>query len=1205
MRKSRFTISTVGVSLVALLTIVQAQNISTLAGGGPNNLSSNISTLGTPWAVVQDAKGNTYISDNLSNRVFKVNGSGILTVEAGDIVPNYNANNHGDNNPATLASLAAPQGIALDSNGILYIADTSNNAVRVVNTQNSAVTIAGVTIPAGVIETIAGDGSGTPGYFGDGGPATSALLNGPSGVWLDADNNLYIADTLNSRVRVVNTQATTIQFPGTLAPSVPPGDIATIVGTGTPGFGDGPINTAKIDLPDGIFVTGSATAGTIVIVLSDTANNRVRAVNTQAATTASVAGVSILAGNIVTVAGDGTAGYSGDSGIATIAELNHPSAAITDNLGNLYIADGDNLPKQGSNTSNEVIRKVNSSNTISTFAGTNGTQCSNGILPCGDGGPATSANLWAPTGVFVSGTGNLLIADQNDDAIREVSGGNIQTVMGVLLNTSYAPFPVTLTSAATNAALRRPAGVASDAAGNAYIADTFNNAIRKVNASGTISTFVGDSLPCNTSNCGDGGPASQATVTTPFDVAFDNTGNLYIADSGDNVIRVVNNQSSAITIAGQTIQPGTIFTVAGNGTPCTSTPCGDGGTSTTAQLNSPEGLFIDNTGNIFIADTNDNAIRVVNPRSSGSIVIAGVTVPAGEIVTVAGTANPNAGCTNPIAPACGDTGPATSALLNGPGGVGLDSLGNIYIADTGDNRVRVVNGSSGVINAFAGTGVACSSNCMNGGPALDALLDAPENLFVDLAGNVFIADSFDYEAREVTTDGNIQGVAGNETRGFSGDGGLATSAQLDVPFGISGDPFGNLLIADIVEWRVRKVTRLVVTEPRADLSSSQLAFSDQPVHTTSAARAITVTNDGFGTSLTFTNDGTLSGANASDYAIASNSCASSLPSGASCTITIKFSPTAKGPRLATLAIADNAGGIPGSQQFVAISGTGLEVTALGEQADYFGEGKADYTVWRPSDGTFYSLDSSGKELAKAWGASTDTPVIGDFDGDGKTDFAVWRSSSATWYILQSSNGKEIAKQLGGSGDVPVPGDYDGDGKTDFAVRRPSNGTWYIIQSSNGVEITKPFGASTDVPVPGDYDGDGKTDIAVWRPSTGTWYIVLSSNGEEITKQFGASTDVPVPADYDGDGKTDIAVWRPSTGIFYIIQSSTGKEVVKPLGQKGDVPVARDYDGDGKADFAVWQPSNGTWYVIQSSTGKTITKAFGASTDIPMNKPIGQ
>jgi hypothetical protein len=1204
MRKSPFTISAVGVFLVAFLTMVQAQNITTLAGGGPNNLSSNISTLGTPWAVVQDAKGNTYISDNLSNRVFKVNGSGILTVAAGDIVPNYNANNHGDNNPATAASLAAPQGIALDSNGILYIADTGNNAVRVVNTQNSAVTVAGVTIPAGVIETIAGDGSGTPGFFGDGGPATSALLNGPSGVWLDADNNLYIADTLNSRVRVVNTQATTIQFPGTHAPSVPPGDIATIVGTGTAGFGDGPIATAEINLPDGIFVTGSATAGTVVIVLADTANNRVRAVNTQAATSASVAGVSILAGNIVTVAGNGTAGYMGDTGIATIAELNHPSAVITDNLGNLYIADGDNLPQHGVNTSNEVIRLVNSSNIISTFAGTNGTQCSSGILPCGDGGPATSANLWAPTGVFVSGAGNLLIADQNDDAIREVSGGNIQTVMGVLLNTSYAPFPVTLTSPATNAALRRPAGVASDAAGNAYIADTFNNAIRKVNASGTISTLVGDSLPCNTQNCGDGGPASQARVTSPFDVAFDNASNLYIADSGDNVIRVVNNQSSAITIAGQTIQPGTIVTVAGNGTPCTSTPCGDGGTSTTAQLNSPEGLFVDNAGNIFIADTNDNAIRVVNSATVVHVV-AGVTVPAGAIVTVAGAADPNTACTNPIAPACGDTGPATSALLNGPGGVGFDSLlGNIYLADTGDNRVRFVNGS-GIINAFAGTGVACTSDCKNGGPALNALLDAPQNLFVDLAGNVFIADSFDYEVRDVTTDGNIHGVAGNETRGFSGDGGAATSAQLDVPFGVSGDPFGNLLIADIVEWRVRKVSRLVVTEPRADLSGSQLAFSDQPVHTTSAARAVTVTNDGFGNSLTFTNDGTLSGANASDYAIASNTCTGSLPAGSFCTISITFSPTAKGGRVATLTITDNADGVPGTQQSVALSGTGLEVTALGEQVDYFGEGTADFTVWRPANGTWYSLDSSGNELTKPWGASTDIPVIGDFDGDGKTDFGVFRPADGTWFILQSSNGKEVTKGWGIKGDIPVPGDYDGDGKTDFAIFRPSNATWYIIQSSNGQVVTKGWGAKGDIAVPGDYDGDGKTDLAVFRPSNATWYIIQSSNGQVVTKGWGAKGDIPVPADYDGDGKTDLAVFRPSNGTWYVIQSSNGQIVTRGWGTKGDVPVARDYDGDGKADFAVWRPSNATWYVIESRTGNIITKPWGASTDIPMNKAVGQ
>ncbi|MGA7379572.1 MAG: choice-of-anchor tandem repeat GloVer-containing protein, partial [Terriglobales bacterium] len=151
-----------------------------------------------------------------------------------------------------------------------------------------------------------------------------------------------------------------------------------------------------------------------------------------------------------------------------------------------------------------------------------------------------------------------------------------------------------------------------------------------------------------------------------------------------------------------------------------------------------------------------------------------------------------------------------------------------------------------------------------------------------------------------------------------------------------------------------------------------------------------------------------------------------------------------------------------------------EKTALGEQVDYFGEGKADYTVWRPSDGTFFSLDSSGNQLTKGWGASTDVPLIGDYDGDGKTDYTVWRPSTGTFYVLQSSNGKQATRGWGAKGDIPVPGDYDGDGKTDFAVWRPSNATWYVLQSSNGKQATRGWGVSTDIPVPGDYDGDGKT-----------------------------------------------------------------------------------------------------------------------------------
>jgi hypothetical protein len=255
----------------------------------------------------------------------------------------------------------------------------------------------------------------------------------------------------------------------------------------------------------------------------------------------------------------------------------------------------------------------------------------------------------------------------------------------------------------------------------------------------------------------------------------------------------------------------------------------------------------------------------------------------------------------------------------------------------------------------------------------------------------------------------------------------------------------------------------------------------------------------------------------------------------------------------------NNSGVPSVATFVQAK-AGPNLTALGEQVDYFGEGRADFTVWRPSTRTFYSLDAAGKGLTKQWAASTDIPVIGDYDGDGKTDVAVWRPSNGTWHVVLSSTGKQVTHEWGEDGDIPVPGDYDGDGKTDFAVWRPSNGTWYILQSSNGQQVSRALGAKGDIPVPGDYDGDGKTDFAVWRPSNGTWYVIQSSNGQEVTQEWGTT---------------------------------------------GDVPVPRDYDGDLKADLAVWRPSNGTWHVIQSSNNKVITQQWGRSTDVPMNKPVGQ
>jgi sugar lactone lactonase YvrE len=574
-----------------------------------------------PFGVAVDASGSVYIADTWNNVIRKVS-NGVITTIAGNGTNGYS----GDNGPATKAEMEQPLAVAVDASGNVYIADEGNNVIRKVS--------------SGTIATIAGNG--TKGYSGDNGPATSAELTWPCGVGVDASGNVYVADTYNNVVRKVSN--------GTITP---------FAGNGTGGYaGDnGPAANAQLSLPYGVGVDASGN-----VYIADYGNGGIRKVSN---------------GTITTIAGNGTQGYSGDNGPATSAELKWPRGVAVDTSGNVYIADtgnyvvrkvsngviatlaggasgifGDNGPASGAlliqpygvavdaagnlyvaDTDNYAVRKI-SNGVISTIAG-NGREGYSG-----DNGPATSAELGPSQSLAVDTSGNVYIADADDQVIRKVSNGVITTFAG---NGSrgYSGDD----GPATSAMLLFPNGVAADASGNVYIADSGNRVIRKV-SNGVITTFAGNG---SQGYSGDHGPAASAQLNSPDGVAVDASGTVYIADSGNYAIRKVSN--------------GVITTIAGNGSYGYS---GDNGAATSAELGFPAAVAVDPAGDVYIADTDNDVIRRISN---------------GVIATIAGFDSVGYS---------GDNGPATSATLRWPWGVAVDASGKVYIADTDNNVIRVL-----------------------------------------------------------------------------------------------------------------------------------------------------------------------------------------------------------------------------------------------------------------------------------------------------------------------------------------------------------------------------------------------------------------------------------------------------------------------------------------------------------------------------------
>jgi hypothetical protein len=279
--------------------------------------------------------------------------------------------------------------------------------------------------------------------------------------------------------------------------------------------------------------------------------------------------------------------------------------------------------------------------------------------------------------------------------------------------------------------------------------------------------------------------------------------------------------------------------------------------------------------------------------------------------------------------------------------------------------------------------------------------------------------------------------------------------------------------------------------------------------------------------------------------------------------------------------------------------------------DFDGDGRADFTVFRPSSSVWYILNSSNNSLLSVnLGQSGDLITPADYDSDGRTDTAVFRPAGqgdpnrAYFYILQTSSNSIRAEQFGKQGDIPMPGDWDGDAIVDLAVYRDGSQTggqsyfFYRPSSQPLVDYRSiAWGATGDKPILGDFDGDGRLDAAIFRPSIAYWYILRSTNNQVMQQQFGISTDIPAAADYDGDGITNIAVYRPQTGTWYTSTNPQTNYGAVRWGVASDLPVPADYDGDGKADVAVFRPDNGAWYVLKSTQG-FIAFQWGTAGDEP-------
>jgi hypothetical protein len=737
--------------------VTPAGAVTTLAGMPGSNCSADgtgsAACFNGPYGVAVDGAGNVYVADTWNCTIRQVTPAGVVTTSAGLAWTLGSADGTGDG-----AQFDNPQGVAVDSAGNVYVADTGNNTIREMTTDGTNWTVT----------TLAG----TAGNSGSAdGMGSAAQFNHPSGVAVDSAGNVYVADTGNNTIRRLT----------------PAGEVTTLAGlAGSSGSADGTGRAAQFDQPSGVAVDGGGN-----VYVADTFNYTIRKVT--------------RAGVVTTLAGKASGGGSGD-GTGNAARFGLPCGVAVDGAGNVYVADAVN----GTICKVTEMEVVTPAGVVTTLAGVAGS------IGSADG-TGSAAQFHYPSGVAADGAGNVYVADTFNYTIRKVTPGRAVTTLAGLAG-SFGGVDGT----GSAARFYLPKGVAVDSAGNVYVADTSNHTIREVTPAGVVTTLAGLARNIGSAD----GTGSAARFSNPQGVAVDGAGNVYVADSGNHTIRKV-------TPAGTNWVVTTLAGTAG-------IPGSADGTGNAAQFYYPCGVAVDNAGNVYVADSDNDTIRKVTPagavttlaglaRNAGSADGAGsvarfaspqgVAVDGAGNVYVADTGNDTirqvtpAGVVTTFGGLAGSRGSAdgtgSAARFNGPSGVAVGSAGDVYVADYGNNTLRQMTPAevvttAGVVTTLAGQRSGNAGSADGTGSA--AQFHYPGGLAVDSAGNVYVADTSNNAIREVTPAGVVTTLAGLARPLFGSADGTGSAAQFFEPCGVAVDSAGNLYVADSGNHTIRKVT---------------------------------------------------------------------------------------------------------------------------------------------------------------------------------------------------------------------------------------------------------------------------------------------------------------------------------------------------------------------------------------------------------------